>query len=104
MRPDSSPNPAVETLEELSDVSAFVVLAPTSYERVQVRNQLLGFQRSRSFSPLPYLVHETVNGLRLGIRIQRILSGPTTNLALRQMKLSVPTLDFVARNSKPYRT
>ena len=46
MRPDSSPDPAIETLEELSDVGAFVILAPTSYERVQFRNQLLGVQRS----------------------------------------------------------
>jgi hypothetical protein len=29
--------------------------------------------------------------------IQRILSGLTTNLALGQMKLSVPALDFVAK-------
>jgi hypothetical protein len=33
---------------------------------------------------LPHLVHETPDRLLLGIRIQRILSGLTTNLALRQ--------------------
>jgi len=32
---------------------------------------------------LPHLVHETPDRLLLGIRIQRILSGLTTNLALR---------------------
>jgi hypothetical protein len=29
MRPGSSPDPAVETLEELADLGAFVILAPT---------------------------------------------------------------------------
>jgi len=82
VRPDSSPDPAIETLEELSDLGAFVILAPTPYERVQFRYQLLGFQRLGPFGPLPYLVHEATNRLRLGIRVQRILSGLTTNLAL----------------------
>ncbi len=96
MRPNASPDPAVEALEELADVGAFVILAPTSQERIQFHNQLLGFQRPRPFGAVPYLIHETADRLRLGIRIQRILSGLTTNLARRQMKLSVSELDFVA--------
>src|SRR5438876_9605018 len=32
MRPNASPDPAVETLEELADVGAFVILAPTPQE------------------------------------------------------------------------
>jgi hypothetical protein len=47
MRPDSSPDPAVETLEELADVGAFVILAPTPQERIKSRNQFLGSQRCR---------------------------------------------------------
>src|SRR5216684_4554577 len=96
MRPNTSPDPAVETLEELADVGAFVILAPAPQERIKPRNQFLGSQRCRPFGALPYLVHETTNRLLLGIRIERILSGLTTNLALGQMKLSVPALDFVA--------
>src|SRR5437588_1026712 len=34
MRPDAPPDPAVETLEGLSDVGAFVILDPPSQERV----------------------------------------------------------------------
>src|SRR5260370_24563559 len=97
MRPDAPPDAAVETLEEFSDVGAFVILAPPAQERVELLNQLLGLQRHCPFGSLPYLVHETTNRLRFGIRIQRILSGLTTNLALGQMKLSVPALDFVAK-------
>src|SRR6266513_4377333 len=54
MRPDAPPDPAVETLEELSDVGAFVLLDPPSQERVSLLNQLLGFQRCRPFGSLPY--------------------------------------------------
>src|ERR1700756_1497204 len=84
MRPDASPDPAVESLEELADVGAFVILTPAPQERIKPRDQFLGSQRCRPFSPLPYLVLETTNGLLLGIRIERILSGLTTYLALGQ--------------------
>jgi hypothetical protein len=96
MRPDTSPDPAVETLEELADVGTFVILAPTPQQRAKFRNQLLGFQRYPPFGSLPDLVHETFDRLRLGVRIQRTLSGLTTNLTRRQMELLLPALDFVA--------
>jgi hypothetical protein len=35
MRPNTSPDPAVETLEELVDVGAFVILAPAPQEWVK---------------------------------------------------------------------
>src|SRR5215471_19588818 len=96
MRPDSSPDPALKTLEELADVGAFVILTPPPHQGIPFQNQLLSCQRSRPFGSLPDLVHETADRLHLGIRIPRVLSGLTTNLALRQMKLSVPALDLVA--------
>ncbi len=96
MRPDASPDPAVETLEELADVSAFVILAPAPQQRVKFRYQLRGFQRFPPFGALPDLVHETTDRLLLGVRIQRTLSGLTTNLTRRQMELLLPALDFVA--------
>jgi len=34
MRPDAPPDPTVETLEEFSDLGAFVILAPTPQERI----------------------------------------------------------------------
>jgi len=69
MRPDASPDPAVETLEELSDVGAFVVLAPAPQKRIKFRNQIRGVQRYRPLGSLPDLVHETTDRLRLGIRL-----------------------------------
>ena len=42
MRPDASHDPSVKLVEELSDVGTLVILAPTSQERVQRFDQLLG--------------------------------------------------------------
>jgi hypothetical protein len=65
--PDSSYLPAVETLQERSDVGAFVVLP-------QLRNgelsSAIGVQKSQPLGLLPELIHETTNRLRLGIQIQ----------------------------------
>src|SRR5437870_2129176 len=96
MRPDASPDPAVETLEALADVGAFIVLAPAPQEWVKGHDQLRGFQRYPPFGALPDLVHKTSDRLLLGVRIQRTLSGLATNLTRRQMELLLPALDFVA--------
>ena len=88
MRPDASQYPAVETLEELADLSAFVILAPAAQKRIKLHNQFLGVQRFQPSRTLPYLVHETTDRLLLGIRVERILSGLTTNLVAGQIKLS----------------
>jgi len=96
MRPDASPDPAVETLEELADVGAFVILAPTPQKWIKPRNQFLGSQRCRPFGAFPYLIHETTNRLLLGIRVERILSSLTTNLVAVPITLPPPALEFVA--------
>ncbi len=56
MRPDPSYDPAVESVEELTNVGAFVILAPSPQERVEFRDQLLGLQRCPPFGSLPYLL------------------------------------------------
>src|SRR5207249_9912661 len=96
MRPDPSHNQAIEAVEELANVGKFVILTPSPQQRVKFRYQLLGLQRYPPFGPLPELVHETTDRFLLGIRIQRSLSDLTTNLALGQMELPLPALDFVA--------
>jgi len=53
MRPDPSYDPAVESVEELTNVGAFVILAPSPQERVEFRDQLLGLQRCPPFGSLP---------------------------------------------------
>src|SRR5260370_1873653 len=97
MRPDPSNNPAVESVEERSDMGAFVILAPAPQKRIELRNQLLGLQRYLPFGTLPYPIHETADRLLLGVRVQRTLSGLTTNLALGQIELPLPALDLVAK-------
>src|SRR5947207_15939415 len=96
MRPNASPDPAVETLEELADVGAFVILAPTPQEWIKPHNQFLSSQRCRPLGAFPYLIHETTNLLLLGIRVERILSGMTMNLIARQIKLTSRHIEFVA--------
>src|SRR5580700_2948660 len=48
MRPNAPHNPAVEPVEELSDVGSLVVLAPSPQDRLQFLNQLLGLKRHTS--------------------------------------------------------
>jgi hypothetical protein len=97
MGPDSSEDPTIETVEELSDMGSFVILSPTPQERIKFRNQFPGLQGERPLGSLPHLIHETSDGLLLGVRIQRTLSGLTTNPALGKMHLPLPALDFVAQ-------
>src|SRR6516164_9144850 len=97
MRPDPSPDPGVEAMEEPANVGAFVILAPTSQQWVERLNQLLGFQRCAAFGSLPHLVHETMDRLLPGIRIQHPMSHPTTNLALGKVKRCLPAPDNVAK-------
>jgi hypothetical protein len=97
MRPDPSPNPGIEAMEEPANVGAFVILAPTPQQWVKLRNQLLGFQRNGSLGPQSYLVHETMNRLLLGICVEHSPSHLTTYLALGETKRSLPALDEVAK-------
>ena len=78
-------------------MGSFVILSPTPQERIKFRNQFLGLQGERPLGSLPHLIHETSDRLLLGVRIQRTLSGLTTNHALGKMHLPLPALDFVAQ-------
>ena len=61
--------PAVETLQERSDVGAFVVLPQLNNGGL---SSAIGVQRSQPFLFAPDLIHETTNRLRLGIRVQHL--------------------------------
>src|SRR5712691_8194039 len=45
MRPNTPHDPAVESVEECSDMGALVIVAPPSQCRIQFRDQFLGFPR-----------------------------------------------------------
>jgi len=69
--PDAMHDPTIETVEKLSDVSAFIVIAPTPQNRIQFLNQLLGRQRHASLGKLAYLIHEVSDRFLTGIGVQR---------------------------------
>src|ERR1700694_5811826 len=48
MRPYPSQDPTVQSVEELSDVSLLVVVAPTTQDRIQSLDQFLGLKRHAS--------------------------------------------------------
>jgi hypothetical protein len=50
-----------QTLKELADLGAFVILAPAAQKRIKFRDQLRGVQRYHPRGSLPYLIHETTD-------------------------------------------
>ena len=63
MRPDTPEDPAVKSVEEFSDVSAFEIFAPAPHQWVQLGDQLLRRQRHTALCALTYLIHEPADGL-----------------------------------------
>src|SRR5271157_5592275 len=96
MRPDTSSDPTVELVEEFSNVGAFVILAPTSQNRIQLGNQLAGAQGHATLGPLPHLILETTNRLLSGIRIQCPRAHLATDLARRKPQ-GLPAFDLVTK-------
>src|SRR6266851_3254702 len=95
MRPDASPNPAVESVKELADMGSLVIIPPPPQDRVQLGNQLLGLQRYTPSGARTHLVHETSNRFLARIRVKRSRFCTATNLVRRKPQPS-PALDFVA--------
>src|SRR5262249_2626611 len=52
MRPDTPDDPAVKSVEEFSDVSAFEIFAPSPHQWVQLGDQLLRRQRHTALCAL----------------------------------------------------
>src|SRR5215469_12829773 len=96
VRPNTTDNPAIQSVEEPSDVGSFVILAPAPQQRIKFLNQFLGLQRDLPLGSLPDLIHETTDGLLLRVRIKRTLPDLATNLALGKLKFPFPALDFVS--------
>src|SRR5580658_5119378 len=58
MRPNAPHDPAVEPVEELSDVGSLVVMSPSPQHWIQFLNQLLGLERHTSTGKRAHLIHE----------------------------------------------
>ena len=69
MRSNASHNPAVEPVEELSDVGSLVMMSPAPQHRIQFLNQLRGPERHASAGKPTYLIHEVPDRFLPGIRI-----------------------------------
>src|SRR6266511_5572557 len=69
MRPNSPHQPAVELVEELSDVSPLVVVAPTTHDGVDLFYQLLSADRSVPPREPAYLIPEVTDRFLPGKRI-----------------------------------
>lgn len=95
MRPDASHDPSVQLVEEPSNVGALVVLAPTSQERVQCFDQLLGRQRHTPLRALPHLILETPDRFLTRVGIEPARARSAADFGRRKIK-SLPTLDLVA--------
>jgi hypothetical protein len=61
MRPNAPHDPAVEPVEELSDMGSLEVMSPSPQHRVQFLDQLLGLERYASPGEGAYLIHETAD-------------------------------------------
>src|SRR5262249_46030017 len=96
MRPKPPHDPAIETVEEPSNVGSLVILAPPPQERVELLDQLPGLQGHLPLGTLPDLVPETTDRLLPRIRVQRTRTGLATDLARGQIKL-LPALDLVTQ-------
>src|SRR5215472_565617 len=100
MRPNSPHNPGVESVEELSDVGALVVMAPSPQYRIEFLDQLLGLERDTSPRKRAYLIHETLDRFLARKSVQRPRLSTTADLARRQPKL-LATLDLVPKKLEP---
>ena len=69
MRPNSPHQPAIELVEELSDVSPLVVVAPTTHDGVDLFYQLLSAHRSVPPREPAYLIPEVTDRFLPGKRI-----------------------------------
>jgi hypothetical protein len=61
VRPNAPHDPAVESIEELSDVGSFEVVAPPSQYRVDPIDQLPGIKRYAPLRALAHLIHEPLD-------------------------------------------
>src|ERR1700676_2010052 len=96
MRPNEPHDPAIEPVEELSDVGSLVVMTPPSQHRIQFLNQLPGLERNASPGKRAYLIHEMADRLLSRDSIQFPRLSTTANLAQRQPEL-LAALDFVPK-------
>jgi len=68
MRPNAPHDPAVEPVEERSDVGPLVVVDPTPQDRIELIDQLLGRYGHAPLGKLTHLIHKTLDRSASGRR------------------------------------
>src|SRR5215470_2861420 len=96
MRPNASHDPAVEPVEERSDVGSLVVMAPPAQHRIEFLNQLLGLKWYASPGKRANLIHEAADRFLPRDSVQFPRLSTTANLARWQPKL-LTALDLVPK-------
>src|ERR1700676_3108919 len=87
MRPDTSLDPVVQFVEERSDVSTLVIVTPSPQDRVQLLDQIIGFQGHATPGKLADPILEALDRFLSGIRIQSPRFGTRNDLARWQLKV-----------------
>src|SRR5471030_2740398 len=100
MRPNAPHYPAVDPVEELSNVGSLVVMAPSPQHRIQFLDQLLGLERHASAGKRAHLIHETPDRFLPRNSVQRPRLSTTADLARRQPKL-LTAFDLVPEKLEP---
>jgi hypothetical protein len=81
MRPDTSLDPMVEFVEERSDVSTLVIVTPSPQYRVELLDQIVGFQGHATPGKLADPILKALDRFLSGIHIQSPRFGTRDNLA-----------------------
>jgi len=96
MRPDSPPDPTVETLEEFCGPGRVCNTRPNPQERIQLRNQAPWSAESPPLGSLPHLVHETPDRLSLDTQYSASCR-PDYESCSQADEAFYTALDFVAK-------
>ena len=97
MRPEAPHDPAIELMEEPSDVSALVMLAPATQDGIDLLDQLRSRHRRAAARQSSNLVLEVPDRFlpRVGVQRSRLLA--TFDLAVRKPHPPTAALDLVSR-------
>src|ERR1700687_5643328 len=97
IRPEAPHDPAIELMEEPSDVSALVMLAPATQDGIDLLDQLRSRHRRAAARQSANLVLEVADRSlpRVGVQRSRLLA--TFDLAVRKPHRPTAALDLVAQ-------
>ena len=100
MRPETTHDPTVETIEELTDAGFAVMQAPAANDRIDLGDQLLRRHRSFATSPFANLILEVLDRFLARNRIQIAGADATANSLRRELQAARASFDLVPEKLK----